>query len=747
MSSVTIKVLLVEDNLGDARLLKESLKEQEGCPFELIHVDRLSEALRVLGVESFGIVLLDLSLPDAQGLDTIRRLHSHAEHVPIVVLTGLNDEEVALAAVEQGAQDYLIKGQVDGSLLARSLRYAIQRHSAEEILKERNRELVILRKISETILGSVDLESVTERILEHAMLSGSFDLGNIRLLDRSDDTLKMTASRGYRDPANVLSHRIISRTPGKESTFGDRIFKETCIEERVQRSRGFRTMRIEGVESFITVPIRANGEGLGIIQLGSRMARKFRPEDVRLLETIGNQMGVAVQKAQFYEAMRIREAQLQESNRMLSALHAVASATNQSLEVDRVLQAAIAKINDIFHFDAIRIHLHEQNTDEYRLKASLDSHPDHFNKEATFLRSQGITGAVGASGKPLIFEDVKTNPLYEQLSRTKVAGEFGYHFFAVLPISGKLDCLGALVCVGVAPRKLTAGENQLLEAIAHQLAVAIENTKLYENIGHKIQELQHKTSELEQANKAKDEFLSIMSHELRTPLNVILGYSKMVKEGIFGNINVEQEKALETVLARANDQLLMINSVLQVSKIQAGAVSAVAEEVNLSGLLDEIRQTYDLFSNEKLAIHWDITELPVIKSDGEKLKHIFQNLIGNATKFTEQGSIRISGRYIWDSMQLELKVSDTGIGIAQEMLPQIFEMFRQLDSSNTRRYEGVGIGLYIVKKFTDLLGGNIDVESEFNKGSTFTLTIPAELATSKCSARTTYLNANRSLHS
>src|ERR1700730_14230742 len=250
MSSVPIKVLLVEDNLGDARLLKEYLKEQEGCLFELIHVDRLSEALRVLGVESFGIVLLDLSLPDAQGLDTIRRLHSHAEHVPIVVLTGLNDEEVALAAVEQGAQDYLIKGQVDGSLLARSLRYAIQRHSAEKILKERNRELVILRKISETILGSVDLKSVTERILEHAILSGSFDLGNIRLLERSGEALEMTAARGYRDPANVLRHRIISRTPGRESTFGDRIFKETCIEEHVQGSAGFRTMRIEGVESF-----------------------------------------------------------------------------------------------------------------------------------------------------------------------------------------------------------------------------------------------------------------------------------------------------------------------------------------------------------------------------------------------------------------------------------------------------------------------------------------------------------------
>ena len=735
MNSLPIKVLLVEDNLGDARLLKESLKEQEGSPFELVHVDRLSEALRVLGLDSFGVVLLDLSLPDAHGLDTICRLHNHAGHVPIVVLTGLNDEEVALAAVEQGAQDYLIKGQVDGSLLARSLRYAIQRHSAEEVLKDRNRELVILRKISETILGPVDLKSVTQRILEQAMLSGSFDLGHIRLLDRSGEALVVTAARGYRDPANVLRHRIISRTPGGQSTFGDRIFKESCIEECVQESRGFRTMRREGVESFISVPIRADGEGLGIMQLGSRAARTFRPEDIRLLETIGNQMGVTVQKAQLYEAARIREAQLQETNRMLSALHAVASATNQSLEIERVLQAAIAKINDIFHFDAIRIHLQDDDTDKYRLRASLDSHPDRFNKDRAFLRGQGITGNVVASGRPLIFEDVETNPLYQELSRTKVAGQLGYHFFAVLPIQSKLKCLGTLTCVGTPPRKLTAGENQLLEAIGHQLAVAIENSKLYESIEHKMRELEQKTSELEQANKAKDEFLSIMSHELRTPLNVVLGYSRMLKEETFGEINSEQQRVLETVLARANDQLFMINGVLQVSKIQAGAVSAVLEEVSLSELVDEIRGTYAPLRNEKVAIRWAVAELPVVRTDGEKLKHIFQNLIGNAIKFTEEGNVTISGRYITASMELEVKVSDTGIGIEREKLPQIFEMFRQLDSSTTRRYEGVGIGLYIVKKFTDLLGGSIDVESEPNRGSTFTFTIPAELVGSKYSGR------------
>ena len=198
MRGDTIKVLIIEDNPGDTRLLREFLKEPQGIPFELVHVGRLSEALMSLARESYGVILLDLSLPDSQGLDTLSSLRSHMENVPIVVLTALNDEGFAVAAIEQGAQDYLIKGQVDGALLARALRYAIQRHKMQGSLRDRNRELLILRKISETVLGSLDLKSVLDRILEQAIESGTFDFGNIRLLDGSGQMLEVVASGGYR---------------------------------------------------------------------------------------------------------------------------------------------------------------------------------------------------------------------------------------------------------------------------------------------------------------------------------------------------------------------------------------------------------------------------------------------------------------------------------------------------------------------------------------------------------------------
>ena len=308
-----MRVLLVEDN-DDALLIRESLS---GTALEIDRAERLSTALTQLTSGTFDAVLLDLSLPDCWGLETIRRLRREAAAVPIVVLTGLNDEEIAMRAVEEGAQDYLFKGQADGHLLARSLRYAIQRQRAEETLKERNRELLILQKISETILGSLDLKAVLEKILEETMVTDSFDLGNIRLLDRSGEMLEVVAGRGYRHSEHVLGHRALARTTESgQSKFGDRLFREPCIEEELQQCAGYRTLKKEGVESFIMVPVRANGEVVGTLQLASRTPRKFKPEEVNLLQTIGNQLGVAVQKAQLYEETVRQAVELERANKL-----------------------------------------------------------------------------------------------------------------------------------------------------------------------------------------------------------------------------------------------------------------------------------------------------------------------------------------------------------------------------------------------------------------------------------------------
>jgi len=341
-----MRVLLVEDNEDDAILIREELSETN---IEIERAERLSTALDRLVGGDLDAVLLDLSLPDARGLDNIERVLGKAPGVPIVVLTGLNDEEAAVQAVERGAQDYLIKGQADGHLLARSLRYAVQRHRAEESLKERNRELLALRKISETILASLDLQPVIEQILEQAIFIGSFDLGNIRLLDPNREMLQVVVTRGYRDPQNVLSHRRISPSleAAHSSHFRELIFKQACIEEQVRASKGLRTFKKEGVESFVQVPVRAEGEVLGIIQLASRTPRRFRIEEVDLLETIGNQMGMAIQRARLYEETKRQARELEKANQLQADFTAMIAHDLRS-PLMNISGAAEAIINGMF---------------------------------------------------------------------------------------------------------------------------------------------------------------------------------------------------------------------------------------------------------------------------------------------------------------------------------------------------------------------------------------------------------------
>jgi signal transduction histidine kinase len=260
---------------------------------------------------------------------------------------------------------------------------------------------------------------------------------------------------------------------------------------------------------------------------------------------------------------------------------------------------------------------------------------------------------------------------------------------------------------------------RLINSIAYHLGIAVGNADLFS-------QLTHKTSELERANKAKNEFLGVISHELRTPLNVINGYTELVKDRALGEITLAQERALGKITQQTRNLLSMINDVLQTTLIEAGAAKVVNDELNLCNLIDQLRSNYDFPLGKNMTLNWDYpSDLPVVKTDEEKLKATLQNLINNALKFTEKGTVTISVRHDLEGGLIEFRIMDTGIGIPKESIRTIFDMFQQVDSSAAREYGGVGLGLYIVKKFTELLGGRVTVNSELGKGSCFTVRIPA----------------------
>ena len=237
--------------------------------------------------------------------------------------------------------------------------------------------------------------------------------------------------------------------------------------------------------------------------------------------------------------------------------------------------------------------------------------------------------------------------------------------------------------------------------------------------------LRQNMDELERANRVKNEFLGVISHELRTPLNVIMGYSQMFKEGAFGAVNLEQSRALDKITLQSAELLRMVNSILAVTKIEADEVSAESDAIDLETFLDGLKDEYNTPVTHGVPIAWDCQPgLPTLISDANKLKHIMQNLVNNALKFTDEGYIRVSVKRLPGEEKIALMVTDTGIGIAKKDLPNIFDKFHQANSSLNRNYIGAGLGLYIVKKYADLLGGEVAVDSVPGKGSTFTITLP-----------------------
>lgn len=234
----------------------------------------------------------------------------------------------------------------------------------------------------------------------------------------------------------------------------------------------------------------------------------------------------------------------------------------------------------------------------------------------------------------------------------------------------------------------------------------------------------------EKENRAKMEIYNVVSHEFRTPLAIIQGFIQLIKDKDMGEINESQQKGLEAAFQQCNDLQFTINNILEAGRVASDAAPIEKKELNLPQFIAELKAGYDSSSPLRtVPIYWDYSpEPPVfVVSDKAKLKVIFQNLINNSIRFTMQGEIRISVRYRAQSKQIELQVMDTGIGIPKEAHSLIFDQFRQLDSSSTRSFEGTGLGLYIVKQFTKILGGEVSVESEIGHGSTFTVVIPVDL--------------------
>ena len=291
---------------------------------------------------------------------------------------------------------------------------------------------------------------------------------------------------------------------------------------------------------------------------------------------------------------------------------------------------------------------------------------------------------------------------------------------SVLAVPMLLDSkpIGVVVVTGAEAGAFSQRQIELLQTFADQAVIAVENARLFK-------ELELANRELGAASRHKSEFLANMSHELRTPLNAVIGFSEVLIQRMFGELNDKQDEYLKDIYASGQHLLSLINDILDLSKIEAGRMELASAPFHLPGALENaVTLVRERAARHGIALDLDLDpRLGELVGDERKVKQVLLNLLSNAVKFTPEGG-RISLRAGLTDGAVEISVIDTGIGIAPEDQATVFEEFRQVGSDEKRKQEGTGLGLTLAKKFVELHSGKIWVQSELGRGSTFTFTLP-----------------------
>jgi signal transduction histidine kinase len=310
-------------------------------------------------------------------------------------------------------------------------------------------------------------------------------------------------------------------------------------------------------------------------------------------------------------------------------------------------------------------------------------------------------------GRPIEIPDDATQAFVP----AAVMRRFAFSSALLTPVIDGETVMGVLVH-GYAIRTgpFSRAQRRIADGVAHVTAIALDNARLID--------------QLTAANRLKTEFVATMSHELRTPLNVITGYTDLLDEEAFGALGGEQRDIVGRIRQSALVLLELVNTTLSLGRLEAGREPIALGEVRLADVVDEVEREQEVLAADGVGLGWHVDPALAVLSDRSKVKTILKNLVGNALKFTKQGRVEVSAA--WAAGSLELAVHDTGVGIAQEHLDIVFDMFRQVDGSPTRRFGGVGLGLHIVKRFTEVLGGTVTVESEVGTGTRFLVRLPCE---------------------
>jgi signal transduction histidine kinase/CheY-like chemotaxis protein len=490
-----------------------------------------------------------------------------------------------------------------------------------------------------------------------------------------------------------------------------------------------------GIALFLTVtrvrrltnPIRRLAEAANLIAAGQRsvnVANDSRDEIGRLAASF-NDMAASLARNEIALERKVGET---------LTLYEIGQEIGAQVNRGPTLQLIVARARTLLAADDCLLALREEEGEFFSMQAHSGSGTVTEALAALRFRpGEGVAGRVVQTGHAVVVDDYQEE--YRDSPFLGAVREAGVRSVLGVPLRGQGAVIGVLLVQSRTAKKFGEEDRQLLSALADQASIAIQSATLYEQVRRHAEDLEGKvearTRELQEANRRledasrhKSEFLANMSHELRTPLNAIIGFTRLVMRRAQDVLPARQYENLEKILISAEHLLGLINDILDLSKIEAGRMEVRLARVDVDAIVGDCLRTVEpMIKTDRLRVAKDVDPaLPAVWTDADKFRQIVINLLSNAIKFTDAGSVTVSARL--DGSRVAVAVTDTGIGIPADALELIFEEFRQVDSSSTRKHGGTGLGLSISRHFARLLGGDIQVTSTLGAGSTFTLVLP-----------------------
>jgi signal transduction histidine kinase len=488
----------------------------------------------------------------------------------------------------------------------------------------------------------------------------------------------------------------------------------------------YASRQVDPIRTIMTVPILRGDELLGAIGVYRHEVRAFTESQIALLETFADQAVIAIENTRLFEEVQSRTQELQESLRQQAGTADVLKTISRSaFDLQRVLDTLTEAAARLCGADKGLIRRRER---DHYVVASTYGFSDEFKEwvaSSVLAASRGsIVGRVALERTTVHIPDVFNEPDWQSGDWQRL-GDF--RSMIGVPLLRDGDLLGILVLHRTRAVPFTEKQIELVESFADQAVIAIENTRLFEEVQARTAELAKTVEDLEIASQHKSQFVANMSHELRTPLAAILGYAELMQEGFYEPLGQKSLDALTRIRSNSKHLLGLINTVLDIAKIESGQFTLNMAEYAIESVVETVRAaTESLADTKKLALKTEVAKsLPVGLGDEQRLTQVLLNLVGNAIKFTDTGEVRVTARAV--SGHFNVSVADTGPGIPEQERTRIFDQFHQVDSSLTKAKGGTGLGLAIAKQIVEMHGGRIWVESTLGKGSTFQMELPTRV--------------------